>query len=287
MFMHSMTGFGSSSVSTKNFKLEVSVKSVNSRFLDIKFYTSSYYSSLESEISKMISQKCKRGYFIIHMDRYPQRPLAKVSLQWNEEQAKKWKQIYNKASKNLKLKQQLLVSDLIQRESVVSVIKTSQSLNPIEKKKTLSALSSALQACLQERKREGLALKKDILSNIQKLINLLQQIQQQNQKQQNQKLKQKTRRLKNTNHSKNTSEPDKSDIHEEIIRISEHLKRLKKWSATSGLLAIGRKLDFYTQEISRELNTIGSKAHLSSNTLKIVEGKCYLEKIKEQLQNVQ
>ena len=78
---------------------------------------------------------------------------------------------------------------------------------------------------------------------------------------------------------------EKFDIHEEIIRIKEHLKHFKKM--TSDASTVGRKMDFYVQEILREINTIGSKSQLSDLTLKVVEGKFALEKIKEQIQNVE
>ena len=80
-------------------------------------------------------------------------------------------------------------------------------------------------------------------------------------------------------------EVEKIDVHEEIIRTEEHLKHFKKM--TAGSSAVGRKLDFYIQEILREINTIGSKSHISELTLQVVEGKFLLEKMKEQLQNIE
>ncbi|MCZ0933148.1 MAG: hypothetical protein OXJ52_08360, partial [Oligoflexia bacterium] len=96
--MNSMTGFGFQSINTKDFKLEISIKSINSRFLDIKFYTPAYYMPLEAELKKVISSRCKRGYFVARMDRFPQKPAPSISFQWNKQQAQKWKKLYNNLS---------------------------------------------------------------------------------------------------------------------------------------------------------------------------------------------
>ena len=69
--MQSMTGFGFFSVAGKDFKLEISIKSINSRFLDIKFYIPACYSLMELELRKLIAKTFKRGYFIVRLDRYP------------------------------------------------------------------------------------------------------------------------------------------------------------------------------------------------------------------------
>ena len=284
--MQSMTGFGFVSLNAKDFKLEVSVKSVNSRFLDTKFYTTSYYIPLEAEMNKMISSKCQRGYFTVRIDRYPQKPLSLLSLKWDREQSRKWKNIYEKASKELKLKNHLTVPDLIQREGVVRLIEKPKGLSPQEKKKVKDSFSRAFQACLKERKREGMVLKKDILSNLGAIQSLCQKIKVLNKKQKNIDLKQKGKYLKQNNKRTDLAlEVEKTDVHEEIIRTEEHLKHFKKMAMNPK--SVGRKLDFYVQEILREMNTIGSKSHLSELTLKVVEGKFLLEKIKEQIQNVE
>ena len=284
--MQSMTGFGFVSAHTKDLKLEISVKSVNSRFLDIKFYTPPYYAPLEGEMNKMISNRCQRGYFVVRIERYPQKPPPILSLNWDREQSWKWKKIYEKASKDLNLKNPLTVADLIQREGVVRLIEKPKSLSLQEKKKVKDCFSRAFLACLKERKREGAVLKKDILSHLKVLQSLCKKISALNEKQKKLSLKQKSEYLKQNNKRLDLAlEVEKTDVHEEIIRTEEHLKHFKKMTASPH--SVGRKLDFYIQEILREMNTIGSKSHLSDLTLKVVEGKFLLEKIKEQIQNIE
>ena len=285
--MQSMTGFGFASASARDFNLEISIKSVNSRFLDIKFYTPSYYSSIEPELQKLIFSKCQRGYFVVRIDRYPQKPFSVISLNWDKQQAQKWKKLYDNLSKEMKVKNNLTLGDLIGREGVVKLIEKPQSLHPQERKKVKESFHYALQSCLKERKREGLILKKDILSLLRAIQSLSQKIQLLNKKQKIVYMTKKNKYVKHNNkHSKDLAlEMEKFDIHEEIVRIKEHLKHFKKMTASSS--SVGRKMDFYVQEILREMNTMGSKSQLPDLTLKVVEGKFTLEKIKEQIQNIE
>ena len=89
----------------------------------------------------------------------------------------------------------------------------------------------------------------------------------------------------NGSFKENTLEIEKSDIHEEVIRMEEHLSHFKKLLDKPH--DIGRKLDFYTQEILREINTMGSKSQTADLTLNVISAKSCLEKIKEQIQNVE
>ena len=279
-----MTGFGFCSVNHSDFMLEISIKSINSRFLDSKFYTAHYYLSLESELKKILFQKCKRGYFVVHINRFPQRPNPAVSFQWNKDQAKKWQKLYKQLSKELNCENDLNLSDLINREGVLNVIEKPQSLSLKEKNQVKQTFKKSLQLCLRERQREGLSLKKDILSQLKKMQALNQKISLLNKKQQAVLLKKKSQ-LKNNSYKESHLELEKSDIHEEIIRTQEHLNHFKR--ILNKAQDVGRKLDFYSQEILRELNTMGSKSQTSELTLNVVSAKSCLEKIKEQIQNVE
>ena len=281
-----MTGFGFSLAGAIDFRLEVSVKSVNSRFLDTKFYIPIYYNSIEPELKKFISSKCKRGFFVVHIDRYPPKPLPEISLKWDKQQAQKWKKLYNNLSKEMKFKNDLNVGDLINREGVVRLIEKQQTLNSQEKKKVKDSFYKAFQACLRERKREGLVLKKDILFNLQTIQSSSRKIKLLNKKQKQNYISQKNLHIRQKDGYKDSIlEIEKFDIHEEIVRMEEHLRHFKKMIDSSS--AVGRKMDFYIQEILREMNTMGSKSNLPELTLKVVEAKFALEKIKEQVQNIE
>ncbi|MCY4321946.1 MAG: DUF1732 domain-containing protein [Bdellovibrionaceae bacterium] len=284
--MNSMTGFGFCSIEKNDFKLQISIKSINSRFLDIKFYTPFYYMPLEPELKKIISSKIKRGYFVIRIDRFPQKPDHSIFIKWNKIQAQKWKNLYKKISKELNFKSELSLNDLINREGVVNLIEKPKDLELKEIQIVKNLFHKSLQACLKERKREGSVLKKDILSQLKIIQTLTQKIEKLNKKQCADYLKKKDSHIKHNNFKKDINlELEKFDTHEEIIRMKEHINYLKKIIYKS--VDVGRKLDFYVQEILREINTIGSKSHLSELTLHVVSTKFALEKIKEQVQNVE
>ena len=284
-FMNSMTGFGFGSITRPDFKVEIGIKSVNSRFLDIKFYTPIYYMPLEAELKKMISNKCKRGFFVIRIDRFPQKPSPSISLQWDKRQAQKWKSLYNKLAKELSFKNDLSLNNLINREGVLNLIEKPKDLSLQEKQTVKKLFEKNLQSCLRERKREGLALKKDMLFQLKELKALIQKIEALNKKQYTAYLKKKDKLIKHKHQKELHLELEKFDTHEEIIRVKEHLDQFKVILNKSN--DIGRKLDFYAQEILREVNTIGSKSQLSQLTLNVVSAKFALEKIKEQVQNVE
>ena len=284
-FMNSMTGFGFGSITKPDFKVEISIKSVNCRFLDIKFYTPPYYMPLEPELKRIISNKCKRGFFVIRIDRFPQKPSPSISLQWNKQQAQKWKSLYNKLAKELNFKNDLSLNNLINREGVLNLIEKPKDLSSQEKQTVKKLFEKNLQSCLRERKREGLALKKDMLFQLKTLKALIQKIEALNKKQYTAYLKKRDKFINYKQKKELNLELEKFDTHEEIVRVKEHLDHFK--TILNKSIDIGRKLDFYVQEILREINTIGSKSQLSQLTLNVVSAKFALEKIKEQVQNVE
>ena len=278
--MNSMTGFGSSSFENKDFKIELSIKSVNSRFLETKFYTPTYYFNLEPELQKKLSQKCKRGSFVVHINRFPQKPLSRVFFKWDKEQAKKWKSLYQDLSKKLNLKNDFSIKDLLQREGVFNLIEKPPSLSLKEKQLVKKTFDKSLSACLQQRKREGMKLKKDIVFQMKLIQKLIKEIELLNEKQKKLFIKKRV-----VNKKGSPLETEKFDTHEEVIRVKEHLDQMKPIITND--LYPGRKVDFYIQELLREVNTIGAKATLPKLTLKVVETKFCLEKIKEQVQNIE
>ncbi|MGI9548865.1 MAG: endoribonuclease YicC domain-containing protein [Bdellovibrionales bacterium] len=268
--MKSMTGFGSSSIGNQDFKTFISVKSVNSRFISVKYYLSSYYSSLESEFRKEISKKCSRGHFFISVNRVPENPSSTFVLKTNKEQAKKWKDIYEKLSKDLKIKNNLSTNDLAHKTGVITVVEKQISLSQLEKVKVNRAFQKALNSCLKERSREGAALKQDIMNYVKTIHFYLKKIQKIS--------KQKEKKQADL-------DSDQNSIDEEITRLLEHLKHFKV--IVESTQSHGKKMDFYVQEMLREVNTIGAKSQTPSLTKHVVEIKFTLEKIKEQVQNIE
>ena len=280
--MKSMTGFGTASCKGRDFKVEVHIKSLNSRFMDIKFFTPSFYLSLETDFRKTILKKCSRGVISVFIERFPKSPPAQVSLKWSKSQALKWKKLYQNLSADLKVKNDLDTSHFIALDGVVQSLKYPPLLSLQEKKQVQTAFKKALNNCIQERVREGKALKEDIFVQLRKLSSLLKSLKKLNQLQ---KQKKALRRRKESENG-DRMEKEKFDFNEELVRLEEHLKHFRK-ILENQTSASSKKLEFYAQELLREFNTIGSKAAFSDSTLKVVEGKFAIERIKEQVQNLE
>lgn len=315
--MNSMTGFGFSSGGGKDYRVEVNVKSVNSRFTDVKFYTSPFYFSLERELKALIFNSCFRGQWVIRMDRFPPKPPPLFSISQDKKQALRWQKLYRNLSRELGVKNDLGVSHLARLEGVVNTIEKTPPLDSPEKTRVISLFKKALQSCSRERVREGRILKKDVTGNLAFLQKSLGKIGEIHRKEMG----------KRETHYKKLSQPEKNiarqvefenlsrkrtrnrtgslnkkeapvrhisswqgsegyfDISEEIVRMGAHLRNCKKLVGQKG--PVGKKLDFYTQEILRELNTIGSKSQTALITCQVVDSKFALEKIKEQVQNIE
>ncbi len=297
-----MTGFGAASAQNKSFRLELSVKSVNSRFLDIKFYTPSFYAPLEPDLQKLISQKGRRGLFIVRMDRFPSRPPPRLILQWSREHAQKWKNLYQKAARAMKASAAISMESLMEKEGVAQAIKQPLPLSQGERKIVRLVFQKALRACLRERSREGASLKKDLLVQARSLRAIMKKVKALSKKQGQKQIQKQGRELKKKQAIANYSEkapggwPDelsvrekfdreKYDINEEMVRVEEHLRHFQQLSAAAE--PVGKRLEFYAQELARELNTIASKSQLGDLTFQAVEGKAAVERIREQAQNIE
>ena len=317
--MKSMTGFGFAGGDGKDCRVEVSVKSVNSRFADVKFYTSPFYFSLERELKALVFSNCSRGQWVIRIDRCPLKPPSSFTLSRDEKQARRWLRLYRNLARELGVKNDMGVSHLARLEGVVSAVEKTPPLDPRERAKVVSLFKKALALCLREKAREGGVLKKDVMGNLlllQKILGKIREIHQKETRKADARYKKSLQgdsaereellkflanrlgeREGSLKGKKNFSGPPAlwqkvfaglapADINEELVRMEAHLKNCGKLvSAQSG--PTGKKLDFYTQEILRELNTIGSKSQTALITCQVVDGKTALEKIKEQVQNIE
>lgn len=287
-----MTGFGKATVENKNFSLDVMIKTVNGRFLDIKIHSPKVYSFIEIEIRKQVSQKIWRGHVEIYINRKSFQSPNKVHF--NQPLAQKWMDGFNQVSSKLKLAKLTDPSVLLQVPDFFNV-DDNLSVSPKEKQALLQSLNKSLEACLQLRKKEGQSLHKDLSSHIKALDSQLSQIK----KLRTEVIKELSvkfeKRLEKLNSEVEWDEQrlaqevafqlDKTDISEEIQRLETHVKAIKQLIKMSE--PIGKKLDFYAQELLREVNTIGSKSHNAKLTQVVVECKSIIEKYREQVQNIE
>ncbi len=289
-----MTCYGYASQKTDFGLIEVSIKSVNGRFLEIRTHLPPEYLKLESDIKKRSTNILRRGSVSIFMGRKkdPLKESAQVSVK--KDLARNWMKAFHDLSQELKIKSSVSMDTIAQIPNLF-VINEDVAVTPKEIKTLNVLIDSALQSCLKEKTREGEGLQKEVFGYLDSLSDNLKVIQAHATKQIQTLKKQhsdKSKVLKSDDIVSDQrlaqeiiSQMDRMDISEEIFRFKEHLKSIKKLISSKDL--IGKKLDFYTQELLREMNTIGSKSQMFKITQSVVDSKSIIERIREQSQNIE
>jgi len=293
--MKSMTGYGLAVINNEKWSIEVSMKAVNGRFLDLRFRLPKEYMSLENDLKKKLQAKHFRGSFDIYINRKIKDESQYTKISVDSDIAKKWAQSYKKLAKELKIEADLKMETLIKNLPQSLKISESKSIKSGEKKDLILVFQQAITSLEKEKAREGLALKKELLRLLKELLEEVSKIEG-FRKKANLLLKEKlSNKLKVLDATVNVSEErlhqevllqvDKSDIDEEVVRLKEHIRSLKPIFETKG--SLGKKLDFYSQELLREMNTIGSKSQLAELTAVVVNAKSITERFREQVQNIE
>lgn len=293
--MISMTGYGQARGKTAAIELEVSIRTVNGRFFEVRTHLPREYYSLESEIKKKLAAKLQRGTVDIYINRRMGDASDQMNVKVNSKLAQKWQKELTSTAKKLKIGGELTLDMMARQPEIVQFEATSQ-LGTGEKKLLLSTLDKALEACSKERVREGKSLQADMKKNITEMEKFATQagkLRERVGKELREKLE---LRWQNLNFPGEIDEQrlaqeivlqvDKTDINEEVTRLQEHLKAMKNLlGANTGVK--GKKLDFFCQELLRETNTIGSKSQIAGLTQMVVDAKGIIERIREQVQNVE
>lgn len=292
--MRSMTGFGFQRLALESGALEVSVRTVNARFLETRFHLPREYMPLESELRTLLGQSLRRGTVDVFVHKKTRGVGGASKVVVNQDLAKAYAQSAKALAKSLKVTTGLTLEALMSAPGVVTLDDTPTDAKK-EEKLFLKAFAQALESCVKEREREGQALQKDLEGLIKKLEKNLKDIAA-HRAHANELLQSKMEaRLKERLQGFEVDvqrvaqevaiQMDKADINEEIQRLTEHLSHfhgsLKKGDVE------GKKLDFYTQELLREFNTIGSKSQVAGLTQIVVESKTLIERLREQVQNVE
>ena len=282
--LHSMTGFGKSSITSEIGDTLIEIKSLNSKTFDLNLNTHVFYKSIENEIRSLISSKLRRGKVEL-----------KLSLSSDEPTSYLNKNIIENYVKDLKSVVKLDDTELLKIAVKLPEAFTKHSLeiSETQKKNILLQIENACLELIKFRIQEGSALESDLLHQISCIENQLSEICNLSPKRK-EEIKEKLSNNLNElyieiNNDRFEQELiyylEKLDINEEIVRLENHLKFFKA-SIKSEDISKGKKLNFISQEIGREINTIGSKANHSLIQKHVVEMKDSLEKIKEQLLNV-
>ena len=291
-----MTGFGSGELILNNSHFNFYIKSLNSKNLDISLKVPSSIRILEFDIRRLISKKLIRG---------------KVELLITQDYDSKELHIQNsdffksEVSKIEEMRKSLIEEKIISEnfsdnfwtgsakhlQIFNRTQNNSSNLNANSKKKILQKVKDIVEELSQFRLKEGSVLEKDLLFNINSISSNLERINKRAIKRKNQirtKLQNKILTLKEVDKDRFEQEiiyyVEKYDINEELIRLDSHLNLFKK--NINSNKPVGKKLGFISQEIGREINTIGSKANDFNIQKIVISMKESLEKVKEQILNV-
>lgn len=293
--MNSMTGFGRATQIVDGLQCVIEIKSVNSRFLDLNIRSPKQVNSVEHSIRKCIQKTIHRGKVDVF-----------VTLQDVADREKQF--IINSSLKHQI--QDLLVSEGFYREpqevplsAVMAIsndwvqIQDSEVTEDVLQSLVTDTTTNALNALVSMRQSEGIHIQQDLLHRLSQMTNIIEDINSHKadaviayKENLRTKMMDYVEGLDITaNEDRLLQEvaimADKTDITEEIVRFRSHVVQLTNTLKMDE--PIGRKLDFIIQEMNREVNTIGSKAMDITLTDHVVQLKCELEKVREQVQNIE
>ncbi|WP_050614720.1 YicC/YloC family endoribonuclease [Bacillus testis] len=288
----SMTGYGRGTSENEQMKVHVEVKTVNHRFCEYNIRMPRQLLVLEDKIKKHLAAHIKRGRIELFVNVEGDGLIHKqLEVDWPLLQ--QYMDKMDEIEKLYQIKTDHTPFNLPQLEGVFT-IQEKQASNPEIEATILEAVRQATMQLMLMREAEGEALKEDILTQLSKLdesakrvsvfapsvIELYRERLQQKMAEWTAGMIDETRLLNEV-----AIFADKADINEEITRLNSHISQVRLTLESSE--AIGRKLDFLVQEMNREINTIGSKANDSRIAIEVVEMKSLLEKMKEQIQNIE
>ncbi len=290
--IYSMTGYGKGLAENKNLIIEAEVKSVNSRYLDILLKLSSSLMNKEYELREFIKSKIKRGKISVFIA-VKKNGNALDGITINKEYLKNYLSVLKDINKTAKLNDKIKLDHLLINKELFE----SSDLDIYEEDFNLikKALDSALKNLVKMKKNEGKELAKDLIKRVQNIEEKLNEIEKESADSVNEyfsKLKEKVKLLLddvNIDNDRLQMElaiiADKAEITEECVRLRSHIKFFK--DSLEKDEEPGRKLNFLCQEMNRETNTISSKTISTSITHNTVLIKEEIEKIREQIQNIE
>ena len=289
----SMTGYGRSEQSIDNYDISVEIKSVNNRYTDYNIKLPRTYNFLEDRIKKYLQTVISRGKVDLFLTiRKKVDDSKQITL--NTALTKSYIDALRTISDNFGVPDDITVSSVAQYHDIFEVMYTSEAEDEIIAKVD-TVLQEAAAGFLDMRKREGENLAKDMLCRNAVLRSELAEIEKiapDTVTEHRKKIENRIKELldgipvdENRLLTETVIYADKLSVTEEIIRLSSHLDEFDRIMSLDE--AIGRKLDFLLQEMNREVNTIGSKCNNLDISKIVVNMKSELEKIREQLQNIE
>ena len=290
--MRSMTGYGAAAGHAGNCRLTVEIRSVNQRFFDLKLNVPREYGPFEPDLRRVISAAIERGRVEVHVSRALPPRSAGIALR--KDVAAAYVKGLKQLQKEFGLKGPLELSLLASRSDLFVAAEPAANV-AAEVAEVEKLLAKALVAHRKEREREGAHLRRDMHERIRRLrvtLKALEKAAAVVAPRLKAKLEKRLAELLGST----TMDPtrlvqeaallaDRCDVHEELVRLGSHLAALDDLIRSGE--SVAKRIDFVLQEVNRELNTIGSKASDLDVTNLVVGGKADVERLREQVQNVE
>jgi uncharacterized protein (TIGR00255 family) len=287
-----MTGFGRAKTESDCFSVNVEVKTVNHRFCEMNIRMPRQLLKIEDRMKKKLNQYIRRGRVEVYVSLEGEGVVTrKDHVDWKL--LDEYYQFIKQAREKYDVEGTLTLQNLLSRSELLH-IEESEAGNEELDNLVLAATEEAAKYLTQMRMAEGEELKKDLLAILSQLESYVFELQKfaplvvQSFKE---RLTKRMEEFVNgqLDETRILTEvavfADKADINEEVTRLKSHFQQFLQ--TLESMEPIGRKLDFIVQEMNREANTIGSKANDSNIAKKVVDIKSLLEKLKEQVQNIE
>jgi len=288
----SMTGYGVGRVKAEDGECLVEIKSLNNKYCDVNIKNNFQSLEIEQKIEKLIKDMVSRGKvnILVKVENYG---LTEEKIILNEDIADSCYKNLKALKEKYNLKDEIGIDSMLKFKDIFKIIKEEEATKiwPLVEK----ALNLALNSLLKMREREGKVLITDIRKRVKKIQKLIDKIEKYSKSSPLDYKDKFLSKIKNITDGLNVNEgrieleaaifAEKTDITEEITRLKSHLIQFD--DLLNSEESVGRKMDFLTQEINREVNTIGSKTNDIEVTSLVVLVKSELEKIREQARNIE
>ena len=291
--IHSMTGYGRAVETIRDREITVELRSVNNRFLDCNVKMPRAFSYAEEAVKQAVKQTVSRGKLDVFIS-INTTASENVNISLNRPLLEGYLQALRSIASDYSVRDDISAVSLARFPDVFVVEKPEED----EAQNTadiLSVVAKALEAYQGMRRKEGEALTADLLARKETILSYVQKVEARSAVTVAEYRNRLTNKLREVleNHTIDESRilteaaifADKVAVDEETVRLRSHMTQMEELLAKGG--AVGRKLDFLLQEMNREANTIGSKGNDLEQARNVVEIKAELEKIREQIQNIE
>lgn len=289
----SMTGYGRCNETIENMEITAEIKAVNHRYFEFSSRVPRQFGFLDEKIKQYVKDRVNRGktevYISINM-----LDSAAVSVEVNHPLAKAYVEALREMKDKYSLEGEIKAVNIARFADVLAVRKEEQDEEEIFEA-VKSVLSKAVDAFIEMRLTEGKKMRDDIVSRCDTILGYVAQVEEksgESVKAYRERLEEKMRELLGDVHvdeqrlfTETAIFADKVAVDEETVRLKSHIEQLK--SMVNSDEPVGRKIDFLVQEMNREANTTGSKCSDIEITKIVVEIKSEIEKIREQIQNIE